>query len=88
VTWVSHAYALNPVHVHAARLAVENPGCEFPFQIALHPQQLQPDLLGGDGDGVIGGQASVHRLVDDPIGIRGLLSDGVDGVLEDVVLAT
>ena len=51
--WIRRADALNPLHVHAAGLAVEDPGCEFPLQVGLHLQQLQPDLLHGDGDGVI-----------------------------------
>ena len=58
---VRHADALNPVHLHAARCAVEDPGCEVPFQIGLHLQELEAEHLRVNGDRMIastGGLAS------------------------------
>ena len=56
---VSHADALNPVHLHAARCAVEDPGCEVPFQIGLHLQELEAEHLRVNGDRMIASTGSL-----------------------------
>ena len=41
----------------------------------------------GGGDHPVTVHAKMLRLVDEIVGLRGLLGDGADGVLEDVALA-
>jgi hypothetical protein len=41
VPWVGHADALNPVHVHATGLAVEDPGGQLTLQVGLNPQEFE-----------------------------------------------
>jgi hypothetical protein len=41
--------------LHAAGLAVEDPGRKLALPVGLHLWQLQPDLFRGDGNGVIAG---------------------------------
>ena len=84
---VSYADPLNSVHLLTPGVAVEDQVPEFPFQIDLHPEEFQPHLLCRDRDGVICGQTSLHRFVDDLVGVRPARY-GVDGMFEDAALST
>jgi hypothetical protein len=74
------------MNVEAASGAVEGEILELALEVGLHLQELEPEHLGVDGDRVIASTSSL-RLVDELVGLRGLLGDGVDGVLEDVAFA-
>jgi hypothetical protein len=56
------------------------------FEIGLHLQELEPEHLRVDRDRMIASTSSL-RLVDEIVGLHRLLSDGVDGVLEDLALS-
>jgi hypothetical protein len=56
------------------------------LEIALHPQQLKPEPLRVDGNRMIASTSSL-RLVNELVGLRPLLGEGVDGVLEDLAFS-
>ena len=85
---IRHADALDPVHLHAASLAVKHPSPELALQVCLDLQQLQADQLCLERHRVICGQTSLHRLVDHLVGVGCLLGDGVDSPFEDVAFST
>jgi hypothetical protein len=64
-----------------------NPRLELALEIGLHLQELEPEHLRVDGDRMISPTGSL-RLVDEFVGLDGLLGGGADGALEDVALAT
>jgi hypothetical protein len=82
----SDAETADPMNVEAALRAVEREVLELAFEIGLHLQELKPQHLRVDGDRMIASTSSL-RLVNELVGLRRLLRDGVDGVLEDVTLA-
>jgi hypothetical protein len=71
------------MHVEAALRAVEDEVLKLTFEIGLHLQELEPEHLRVDRDRMIASTSSL-RLVDEIVGLHRLLSDGVDGVLEDL----
>jgi hypothetical protein len=75
------------VHVETALRAVEGEVLEFAFEVGLHLQELEAKHLRVDRDRMIASSGSL-RLVDELIGLRRLLGDGVDGVLEDLTFST
>ena len=74
------------MHVEAALRAVEDKVLKLTFEIGLHLQELQAQHLRVDRNRMIASTGSL-RLVDELVGLDGLLGDGVDGVLEDVPLS-
>ena len=83
---VGHVDTLNPVDLRAAGFAVEDPGRKFPIQVGPHLQELEPEHLRVDRDRVIASTGSL-RLVDELVRLRRVLSNGVDGVLEDLAFS-
>jgi hypothetical protein len=77
------AEATDPMHVETAFRAVRHPCLELALEVGLHPQKLKPQHLRVDGDRVIASTSSL-RLVNEVVGLRRLLGNGVDGVLEDL----
>jgi hypothetical protein len=76
----------HPMHVQAASRAVENEVLQLTFEVGLHLQELESEHLRVDGDRMIASTGSL-RLVNELVGLRRLLGDGVNGVLEDVALS-
>jgi hypothetical protein len=74
------------MHVEATRRAVEDEVLELALEVGLYLKQLKPQHLGVDGNRVIASTSSL-RLVDELVGLDGLLGDGVDGVLEDLAFS-
>ena len=68
------------MHVEAALLAVGDEALEFALEVGLHLQKLEPQHLRMDRDRVIASTGSL-RLVNEVVGLRRLLGDGVDGML-------
>jgi hypothetical protein len=66
---------LNPMHFLPAGCAVQDELAETPFEFGFGPQEFEPQHLGGDRDGVIGGKTGLHGLVDEVIRLRCLLGD-------------
>jgi hypothetical protein len=56
------------------------------FEIGLHLEQLQPEHLGVRDEWIGATVPDRDRLIDEVVGLRRLLGDGVDGVLEDLAL--
>jgi hypothetical protein len=81
-----HAEPADPMHVETTPGAVEGEILELALEVGLHLQELEPEHLRVDRDRVIASTSSL-RLVDELVGLRRLLGDGVDGVLEDVAFA-
>jgi len=77
-----HTETGNPVNVEAALGAVENEVLKLALEIGLHLQELEPEHLRADGDRVRAAPGG-GRLVDKLTRLGGLLSDGMDGVLDD-----
>jgi hypothetical protein len=77
-----HTETGNPVNVEAALGAVENEVLKLALEIGLHLQELEPEHLRVDGDRMRAAPGG-GRLVDKLTRLGGLLSDGVDGVLDD-----
>jgi hypothetical protein len=75
------------MHVQAAPRAVENEVLELTFEIGLNLQELQPEHLGVDRD-LVGPAACSGRLIDEFVGLDGLLGDCVNGVLQDLSFLT
>jgi hypothetical protein len=72
------------MNVEAALGAVEGEVLELALEIGLHVEELEPEHL-RVGDERIGPTVpDLDRLVDELVGLRRLLGDGVDGVLEDL----
>jgi hypothetical protein len=76
----------HPMRVEAALRAVRHPRLELALEIGLHLQELEPEHLRVDRDGVIASTSSL-RIVDELVRLRRVLSNGVDGVLEDLALS-
>jgi hypothetical protein len=76
----------DPMNVETALRAVEGEVLELALEVGLHLQELEPEHLRVDGDLVIASTSSL-RLVDEIVGLRRLLGDGVDGVLEDLAFS-
>jgi hypothetical protein len=74
------------MNVEAAPGAVEREILELALEVSLHLQELEPEHLGVDGDRMIASTSSL-RLVNELVGLRRLLGDGVDGVLEDLAFS-
>ena len=80
------AETAHPMNVEAALRAVGDEVLKLAFEVGFHLQQLEPQHL-RVGDERIGPAVSdPDRLVDERIGLLGLVRDGVDGVLQDVAL--
>jgi hypothetical protein len=77
-----HTETGNPVNVEAALGSVENEVLKLALEIGLHLQELEPEHLRVDGDRMRAAPGG-GRLVDKLTRLGGLLSDGVDGVLDD-----
>jgi hypothetical protein len=56
------------------------------LEVGLHLEQLEPEHLRVDGDRMIASTSSL-RLVNELVRLRRLLSNGVDGVLEDLAFS-
>jgi hypothetical protein len=78
--------AADPMNVEAALRTVEGEVLELALEVDLHLQQLEPRHLRVDGDRMIASSGG-GRLIDEFVGLRRLLGDGVDGVLEDVAFS-
>jgi hypothetical protein len=75
------------MHVEAALRAVEREVLQLALEIGLHLEPLQPEHL-RVGDKWIGPAVpNVDRFVNEVVGLRCLLGDCVDGVLEDLALS-
>jgi hypothetical protein len=74
------------MNVEAAPGAVEGEVLELALEVGLHLEQFEPEHLGVDGDRMFASNSSL-RLVDELVGLDGLLGDGVDGVLEDLAFS-
>jgi hypothetical protein len=74
------------MHVETALRAVQRPRLELAFEIGLHLHELEPEHLRVDRDRMIASTGSL-RFVDEIVGLRRLLGDGVDGLLEDLAFA-
>lgn len=74
------------MHIETALRAVQGERLEFSFEIAPHLEELQAQHLGVDDERIGATVADLDRLVDEGVGVGGLLGDGVDGALEDVAL--
>src|SRR4029450_7867899 len=72
--------------VQAAPRAVEDEVLKLALEISLHLQELEPEHLRVDGDRMVPSTSSLC-LVDEIIGFRRLLGDGVDSMLEDLALS-
>jgi hypothetical protein len=72
--------------IQAALRAVEGEVLELAFEVGLHLQELEPEHLRVDRDRMIASTRSL-RLVDELVGLDGLLGDGPDGVLEDLAFS-
>ena len=83
---VGHADPLDPVNLLAARRAVQDKFTEATFKFSLRLQESDPDHLGRDRDRMIICEAGVHRLVDDGVGVPGLLGDRVYRPSEDAAI--
>lgn len=79
------AETADAMNVEAALRAVEGEILELALEVGLHLKELESEHLRVDGDRVIASTGSL-RFVDEIVGLRGLLGDGVDGVLEDLPL--
>jgi hypothetical protein len=76
----------DPMHVEAALRAVGDEVLKFALEIGLHVQELEPEHLGVHDKRVGSTVPDFDRLVDEGVGLRGLLGDGVNGMLEDLTL--
>jgi hypothetical protein len=74
------------MNVETAPGAVEGEILELALEVGLHFQELEPEHLAVDGDRMIASTGSL-RFVDEIVGLRRLLGDGVDGLLEDLAFA-
>src|SRR6266498_223997 len=72
--------------VEAASRAVRDEVGELALEVRLHVQELEPEHLCADRDGMRAA-AGRCRLVDKLAGLRGLLGDRPDGSLEEVALS-
>ena len=57
------------------------------LEIGLHVQELEPQHLGVSDDRIGAAMPEGNGFVDQIVGLRRLLGDGVDGVLEDLAFA-
>ena len=73
------------MHVQAALRAVEGEILELAFEIRLHLEELEPQHLRVDGDRMIASTSSL-RLVNELVGLDGLLGDGADRAFENLAL--
>jgi hypothetical protein len=55
MTVIRHADVLDPVHLHAARGAVQDEHAEAAFEFGVRLQEFEPQHLGRDGNGMING---------------------------------
>ena len=76
----------HPVHIEAALRAVRHPRLELALEVGLHLEELQAKHLRVNSDRMIASTCSL-RLVDELVGLDGLLRDLVDGVLDDLSLS-
>ncbi len=60
---------------------------ELPFEVGLHIQELQPKHLRVDHERIGASVAHADRLVDEIVGLVGLLGNDVDGVFENLALS-
>jgi hypothetical protein len=74
------AETADPMHVETTLCAVQRPGLELALDVGFHLEQLKPKHLRVDRDRVIASTSGL-RLVNELIGLDGLLGNGVDGVL-------
>jgi len=74
------------MHVEAALLAVWDEVLKLALEVGLHLQELEPQHLRVHCDRMIAPTGSL-RFVDEFVGFHGLLSDGPDGVLEDLAFS-
>ena len=79
--------AADPVDVETALRAVEGEVLKLAFEIRLHVEQLQAQHLGVGDERIGPAVADVDCLVNEVVGLGGLLGDGVDGLFEDMLLA-
>jgi hypothetical protein len=75
------------VNIQAALRAVEAEVIEFSFEVGLHVQELQPKHLGVGDERIGPAVPDLDRLVDETVGLGGLLGYGMDGAFEDVSLS-
>jgi hypothetical protein len=77
----------DPMHIEAALRTVENEVLKVAFEIGLHLQQLQAEHLGVRHERIGAPYAYREHLVDQVVGLGGLVDDDVDGMLEAVSLS-
>jgi hypothetical protein len=65
--------------VHVAPLAASQPPAELSLQPALRLEELHPEPLSRQHGGAIVGEAGGVELLDQPVGVPGVVGDGVDG---------
>lgn len=82
-----HAKTADPMNVEPALRAVRRPRLELALEVSLHVQELQAQHLHVDDERIGPAVPDVDGLVDEVVGLRCLLGDDVDGVLEDVALS-
>jgi hypothetical protein len=75
------AEPLDPMHVETALRAVQRPRLELALEVGLHLQKLKPEHLRVDGDWMRA-STSGGRLVNELIGLRGLLTQSPVGLLK------
>jgi hypothetical protein len=66
--------------------AVKDQLAELPFEIGLHVQQFEAKHLRVNGERVGSVEASLESLVDERVGLGGLLTQRSNRTLEDVAL--
>lgn len=77
------AETAHPMHVETIPRAIEDEVLKLTFEVGLHLHELEPKHL-GVGDRWIGPTVpDPDRLVDEVVGLGGLLGHGVDGAFED-----
>jgi hypothetical protein len=76
-----------PVHGPTTLRAIQHQIPETPLQVGLHSQELQAQHFRGDHDRIGAVESGRDRLVDEVVGLRRLLREGVDRAFEDVAFA-
>jgi hypothetical protein len=80
-----HAETANVVRRHAADDAIKDDPLELALEVALHRQQFRPQHLEVHDERFGPVEAGVDRLVDDRVGVGGLLRHALNGSLENLV---
>jgi hypothetical protein len=74
------------MHVEAAFRTVEDEVLELALEIGFHLEKLEPKHLGVGDERIRPAVPNLDCLFDEVVGLRRLLGDGMDGVLEDLAL--